>query len=303
MLQKTLDLLYRHPKSNLNRFKRFGGYTSYRKMIRARKKMCNACVSLPAVRSYSDGLPLYFLTGKNYLFQTLFCIQSLSRVTSEKFSFVLVDDGTFDVQLIEQIHAQLPGATIYTQEEIQTNLERLMPQHLYPRLYKKRIVYPHLKKLTDIHSIGDNPWKLVLDSDMLFWHEPLEIIAWLNNPSKPLHMLDCVQSYGYPISLMERLCGNNVPGLLNVGIIGLRSDEINWADLDRWINLLEEQGGASYYLEQALTAMLIGNKQATVLDKNAYKVNPTVASNAILHHYVDLSKKIYYTEAWKKYAQ
>lgn len=66
------------------------------------------------------------------------------------------------------------------------------------------------------------------------------------------------------------------------------------------MNTLEEKEGSSYYLEQALTAMLIGEQKSIVLDKDKYKVNPSLRDTTALHHYVDLSKKYYYTQAWKK---
>jgi hypothetical protein len=115
-------------------------------------------------------------------------------------------------------------------------------------------------------------------------------------------MIDCVESYGYSKQLMENLSGNIIPSLLNVGAIGLNSTEINWLALDNWVNVLEEKEGSSYYLEQALTAMLIGEQSSTVLDKDKYKVNPSLDDTQppVLHHYVDLSKKYYYTKAWKR---
>ena len=302
MLQKIINILYRNPRSQLKTYRRFGGYWSYRAMMYGRRQMMAASLELPPVESYPQGLPVYFLTGKNYLYQTLFCIRSLVKFSTEQFQFILVDDGSFDNKLIAQIQKQLPGCTIVMQEEIDKNLQQFLPPQQYPHLYQKRKVYPHLKKLTDIHTLPGTDWKLVLDSDMLFWNTPDEIIQWLKNPREPIHMVDCVESYGYSKQLMQQLSGHAIPPLLNVGTIGLNSAMINWAAVDTWIHKLEEKEGSSYYLEQALTAMLIGNQSSTILDKDTYKVNPTPgdAKPSVLHHYVDLSKKHYYTQAWKK---
>jgi hypothetical protein len=302
LLQQIINVLYRHPLSRLKRYRRFGGYFSYGAMMRGSRNMAKASLSLPPVSCSDDGLPIYFLTGKNYLYQTLFCIRSLIKFSDEEFRFVLVDDGSFDETLVAQIRQQLPGCTIVMQHETDKNLQQRLPLQQYPHLYQKRKVYPHLKKLTDIHTLPGNDWKLVLDSDMLFWDTPHEIIQWLKKPEQPIHMVDCVESYGYSKQLMEKLSGIHIPSLLNVGAIGLNSGEIDWAGLDNWINTLEKEEGSSYYLEQALTAMLIGNKTSVVLDTDKYRVNPLMddARSSALHHYVDLSKKYYYTQAWKK---
>lgn len=304
MIQQIVNILYRYPKSDLLKYKRFGGYLNYRRMMANCKLMQKASLNLTPIASHNDGLSVYFLTGKKYLYQTLFCIKSLSIVTRSKFKFILVDDGSFDSALITQVSHQLPGAEVILKPQIELNLQNKLPEQQYPNLYDKRKVYPHIKKLTDIHSIPNNEWKLVLDADMMFWADPVEIINWLQNPTQPLYMLDCVQSYGYSIKLMEELCGLKVPELLNVGVIGLHSSSINWQSIENWMKALEETEGASYYLEQALTAMLIGESQAYVLPSNDYIVNPDVDTinhkKGILHHYVDLSKEGYFKKAWKK---
>lgn len=305
MLQQIINIVYRYPKSRLKTYKRFGGYLNYRSVMHNSKSMAKASLQLPPVQSYADGLPVYFLTGVKYLYQTLFCIQSLAKASTRKFRFILVDDGSFDDALITQISKSLPGADIVTQAQIEQNLSDLLPALRYPVLHHKRKVYPHIKKLTDVHTIPGNNWKLVLDSDMLFWHEPTALIQWLETPDKPINMLDCVPSYGYSTALMEDLCGSSVQPLLNVGAIGLHSGAIDWDNLEAWTKTLEEKEGASYYLEQALSAMLIGNKPTIVLAADSYIVNPGLAlvkeRKGMLHHYVDLSKEIYFKSAWKHF--
>jgi hypothetical protein len=302
LVQSIINYFYRHPKSKLALYKRFGGYLEYRKMLVKRAEMKRRAAQLRPVQSYHDGLPIYFLTGKDYLYQTLFCIQSLDNVTRTHFHFILVDDGSFDRSLMDQIARQLPGAECVSSKHTGQNLQNLLSFEKYPVLNQKRSVYPHLKKLTDIHTLGGSDWKLVLDSDMLFWKEPLELIGWLKDPVHAIHMIDCTESYGYSRKLMADLCGTAVPELLNVGAIGLNSQTINWSDLENWISELEREEGSSYYLEQALTAMLIGNKPTIELERDIYRVNPDYLgdSKAALHHYVDLSKKIYFNQAWIK---
>ncbi len=303
-MQALVNFLYRNPKARLNHFRRFGGYINYRKIMAARKLMKKASFALPPVTSAANGLPVYFLTGKSYLYQTLFCIRSLVLACKTNFRFILIDDGSFDDALIASIKKQLPGADIISHEIIVQNIENVIPAEKFPYLHKKRAVYPHIKKLTDIHTLSGGGWKLVLDSDMLFWHEPREILEWLRTPCRPLHMIDCGEAYGYSKKLMEQLAGKTIKPLINVGAIGLNSDTINWHHLEHWVGELEKREGTSYYLEQALSAMLIGDTTTTVLLPEKYIVNPhkavTAAQSGLLHHYVDLSKEHYYKLAWKK---
>lgn len=303
MLQNLINFLYRYPKARLKKISQFGGFFNYWQMIHNRRLMKKASENLPPVISYIDGLPVYFLTGKDFLYQTLFCIQSLSRNSTERFSFILIDDGSFTPGLINRINLQLPKAQVITSQQIAQNLEHL-PENRYPVIWKKRREYPHIKKLTDVHTLPGSEWKLVLDADMLFWNEPTAMLNWLKNPDRSLHMVDCNKSYGYSDQLMQQLAGTSIPQLLNVGAIGLNSNHINWDNIENWIVTMEEKEGTSYYLEQALSAMLVRDNSALVLDADQYIVNPSekliAAKSGILHHYVDLSKKGYYNKAWRK---
>jgi len=304
MIQSIIDFFYRYPRSVIKRYKRFGGYSNYYSIMRQSRRMAKASLSLPPIYSCTDGLPIYFLTGKKYLYQTLFCIQSLVKTGVNNLNIILVDDGTFDFDIINRINRQLPGCTVITREIIDNNLDKIIPLKLYPVLHYKRKIYPHIKKLTDIHTIPGNPWKIVLDSDMLFWNKPQAIIDWLEKPEEPIYMLDCQNSYGYTKGLMEALSDATIPDLINVGVVGVNSKIINWDKLESWITVLEEKEGTSYYLEQALTAMLIGEVKSTILPADEYIVNPSTKAiegqEGKLHHYVDLSKEGYFKQAWKK---
>jgi len=301
MIQNIINHLYRYPRSKWKTIQRFGGLRNYRYMMAGKREMIKASFFLPPVTSVPNGYKIYFLTGKNYLYQTLFCAYSLTKTSKIPFQFTLIDDGSFDQQLISRATIQMPGVKIITKEEITANLEAKLPPKDFPYLQNKRKVYPHIKKLIDVHTLEDEDYKLVLDSDMLFWREPKEMINWLKKPIGTLHMIDCEESYGYDKNLMESICKAKIPEMVNVGIIGLNSKSINWMAVENWGKTLEETEGASYFLEQALSAMIIASQERTILSIENYIVNPKNGKEKqkILGHYVDLSKENYFNQSWK----
>jgi len=90
---------------------------------------------------------------------------------------------------------------------------------------------------------------------------------------------------------------------VNVGICGLASELINWEELEYWCQILVEREGTSYYLEQALVAMLAARANHTVMPRSNYITFPTrqqaMAGEGVLQHYVADSKPWYFEEAWK----
>jgi hypothetical protein len=163
--------------------------------------------------------------------------------------------------------------------------------------------YPHIRKLIDVH-LASSGWKLVLDSDLLFFRRPSLILEWLKNAECPLHAIDCEESYGYSRPLMESLTGTVIPPMINVGLCGLRSDSIDWDQLETWCRDLIEKEKTSYFMEQALSAMLIAGHPRIIAPASDYVTMPddteAQACQAVMHHYVADSKRHYFRKNWRK---
>jgi len=301
VIQKIVDTLYRNPRGKWNHWQRFGGYVDYQKMLSAQKEMEKAAKNLYVNYKHSllPELKVCFLTGNKFWYQTLFCAYSLQKVTPNPIHFTFYDDGTLD--LIANIKDQIPNSTAIYTSEIENRLNTYLPAEKYPYLHHKRKVYKHIRKLTDVY-VGTKGWKLMLDSDMLFTHTPTEMVDWLLNPTIPLYMQETESAYGFPKDYMEVLTKTTIWDCINVGCLGLNNEIIDWDKLEYWAKNLEEKFGTSYYLEQGLSAMILGNKACLQLDKERYVVYPNanvVYPNAKLFHYVDLSKAEYFRNAWK----
>ncbi len=302
MIQKIVDTLYRNPRSNWNLWQRFGGYFEYQKMLSAQKDMAIAAAKLFVFNenNFLKELDVCFLTGKKFWYQTLFCAYSLQKVIPNPIHFTFYDDGTLDQ--VANIKGQIPNSTVIYTSEIESRLSSYLPLEKYPYLHHKRIVYKHIRKLTDVY-VGTRGWRLMLDSDMLFTHTPTEIVDWLSNPTMPIYMQEEESAYGFPKDYMEGLSNSTIPDCINVGCLGLNDRLIDWDKLEYWAKNLEETFGTCYYLEQALSAMIIGNNDSLRLDRDRYVVYPKASliyDNANLFHYVDLSKAEYFRNAWKK---
>lgn len=308
VIQKIINFLYRNPRSRLKQIKRMGGWYNVQAIDRSRKEMEKVAEKLvcPQISPESPNLEIWFLTGKKFWYQTIFCIKSLIESSQQDFLIHISDDGSLDTALILKMQAQVPFIHIHTKEEIEERLEQAIPRSVFPYLWHKRAVYPHIKKLTDIHA-GSTGWKLVLDSDMLFFRRPDLMIQWLQNPDRPFHIFDTQNAYGYSFALMEELAGVPIPEKLNVGMIGLQSESIDWRQLENWAQTLETREGTSYYLEQALSAMLVAQQPSVCTGlADDYIVMPSkdqvLNKHGILHHYVDISKAWYFKNAWLQIA-
>jgi hypothetical protein len=294
---------YHAPKAKLRETAK-RGFLRTVGMMRGRSAMMRAAQTL-RFTSVPDTAPVvHYLSGRQFWFQTVFCYRSLRNAASDvSIGLAVYDDGTFNSGLLAQIRESVPGATIVKKEVIAARLDQALPRDRYPTLRRVRETYPNLRKLTDIHA-GSAGWKLVLDSDMLFHQRPDELLFWLSNPSAPLCMRDVQRSYGYSGALMQSLVNRDVPDAINVGVCGLQSEAIDWDLLENWAATLLREEGMSYYLEQALIAMLFASG-GTLLPASDYVVLPSademMTRRAKLHHYVADSRTEYLTSLWRPF--
>lgn len=245
---------------------------------------------------------IHFLSGRKFWYQTCFCAYSMIRHTETNLRPVIYDDGTLEQKYADEIHRIFPHVRIISQREIEACLDKYLPVNKFPYLRERRLNYPNLRKLTDIHA-GSQGWKLVLDSDMLFFQTPTFLMEWLKSPQQPCYMVDVKSSYGYSPALMASLAQAEIPERLNVGICGLKSEDIDWELIEIWCKKMVEQEGTSYYQEQALIAMLMAKKTCAVAPEAEYVVMPrceeVLHPQAVLHHYVDTSKPWYFRYGWR----
>jgi len=306
---KLLYRFYHAPKSRRSLVESFGGKKNYAAIQHGEAEMRNYAFSRLAFDTTVQPGARYqlnYLTGEKYIHQSLFCAFSFYKNLPEKsysrYSVNFYDDGSLLPATLALLNAKFPSVSIIPEQKGAEKLNRLLPGSRYPLLHKKRLEYPHIRKLTDIH-LGSDGWQLVLDSDMLFFDRPRQLLEWIERPVQPLTLFDPVSSYHYSQGLMEALSGDKIYPHINVGIAGLKSEDIDWERLEYWIGALEKAEGSSYLLEQALTAMICAGKQINVADGDRYIVNPgqheVEHPAAILHHYVAGSKEWYYKTAWK----
>ncbi len=275
------------------------------------KEMETAAWTLPVPYHQGDDsaqtLEVWFLTGRRFWYQTAFCAWTLAKQSGRHLIVNIVDDGTLDAHYEGGLRRLFPRGVTVTREAVREKLDALLPVDLFPILRQRWGDYVHIRKLIDVH-LGGSGVKLVLDSDMLFFARPDALLQWWDSAQHrdigPCLMTDCEESYGYSRSLMAELTGSPIPPLLNVGVCGLRSESIDWEEMERWCRVLLEREGTSYYLEQALVAMLASRGVPVVMPRSDYITFPShpqvKASSGALQHYVADSKPWYIKTAWRR---
>jgi len=303
---QLLLYLYHRPIALARDSIRAGGPLEQRRTEWGRREMEAAAEHLPALPDFRTGptVLLHVMTGRRFWYQTAYCLHSFARSAEATVYAELYDDGTIDAECERRLRRLGPRIRLHRQADIAARLDEFLPAARFPVLRERWRHYPNIRKLTDVHA-GRSGWKLVIDSDLLFFRRPDFILRWFGRPDLPLHAVDCAESYGYSRARMERLAGAPIPPLVNVGLCGLRSDALNWEELESWCAELIATEKTNYYLEQALVAMLMAREaRRAIAPANDYITRPTRAEveqpRAVMHHYVAESKRWYFGGGWRR---
>lgn len=296
------QLIYR-PIGALRQSIREGGPIAQYRVERARQEMIAAAGKLPQLKDSGNALPYVanFLSGEKYWYQTLFCALSLQLQIDRRIDVIVFDDGSFTEATMGKMRQVMPWMRFRTAAETLADLDQLLPESSFPALRKRRLEYPHLRKLTDIHCAA-NDWTLVFDSDMLFFRRPDALLDWMQAPTSPLFLSDTETAYGYSTDLLEELAGGPVPERVNVGLYALKGSLIDWAQVEWWCSETISREGSHYLQEQALVALLLAGQEAIRLPETDYVVMPQGnegrSPRSVLHHYVAQSKRFYFRHCW-----
>lgn len=235
-----------------------------------------------------------YLTGDRIFYQTVFSAYSLIVAAQQSFQFRIFSDGTLSEQNVALLHELFPSlvtcVAVRAQEE---QAEQLFPATRFPTLRRLRTQCALFRKLVDVHG-GQSGWNLFVDSDTFFHRRPDRLLELIAGASLPCYMLDHWSNYGHPVEVLEQIVGTPIIPNVNSGLVGLRSETIDWDRVEFWLAEMEQRGGRLVFFEQGLTAILLSQTQAIALPKDEYVVCPTRRETkrptAVFHHYAGNSK-------------
>lgn len=299
--------LWHRPRARWLEIAKQGGWFRYRDLLEGQRRLAVAAESLSSTlpeQAPRNRATINVLTGTRYWDQTAACLWSLSQCSGRAFSIRIIDDGSLTPAQAQALKRLSPKVHVQSETESRERLERFLPAAEYPTLNRLWPGYKHIRKIIDAH-LGRDDFNLVLDSDMLFYRQPDLLLAYLDQPHGGLAMTDCAESYGYARAELIRVAGHDVPTPVNVGVLGMNSGAIDWALVERWTTELTAQFGHHYFLEQSLSAMLLGGMPHQLLPRDTYKViatdDPDAEHTACLVHYVDGSKYQYFHRDWQRW--
>ncbi len=209
---------------------------------------------------------------------------------------IVHDDGSFDQDTANKLESKFPELKVLSLEkanELINNMTGLSPKLLEHRNRGHKLIY----KLIDVFLLSRAEKVMVLDSDILFFNRPEEILKFINGNAdcdslisrhEGTYDLMLLPDYLSKYSILK-----NEAGYMNSGVILYKKDKIGYDKLSEYFeNTLREPG--DYFVEMAGWASLITQTKFKFLTKEKYVVKGRPEAETVAKHFTGPRRHEFY---------
>ena len=226
----------------------------------------------------------------------IWALKSFYRKANVRYPLVIHLQGPVPARMWRRLAAHFPTARLVTQTEADTIVEPILERNGLRVLLAVRRANPMLMKLTDFVLIGDAIHVLSLDSDVLFFRRPEELLIASDGTrlQHELFMHDFASSYNVSPETAREDFGITLVPRINCGVMLYAREHV---DLARCETLLARASvnRNTGLTEQTLRALLASERNRVAFLSDLYHLTLDPAPDlreAVMRHYAGPSRPL-----------
>lgn len=254
----------------------------------------------PIVCDTEGRFELHTLACEQDLVNTLWSLKTFYHFSEIRPRLVVYDDGSLSEAAINTFLGHFVNCQIISRDRFHRDMEDFLKTHRATLSYSKiRSFYCALKLLGPMYYTKSE-FLLYLDSDVLFFKKPCEMLTYIESGT-PFYMSDYQDAYTYPVEFLNRLLKIELAHNINAGLFYVaRSDFASNLDLvESYFKQIPEIEKQKYTLnrhEQTLASILLSKANAKRLSGDYQISKKPIDDKTTSHHFVnDGSRKYFYT--------
>jgi hypothetical protein len=198
---------------------------------------------------------IHVLTSANDWLNLVWTLKSFYYYSQRRYALFVHDDGSLDPEAKAALRHHFPGVTIIDRERADREMETVLGG--FPRCLHFRRTNLLAPKVFDfIHYLSADRM-LLLDSDILFFAAPQELLHRIEDPVYRLNTANTDVGDGYTADPedLSRACGVALQNRFNsgLGMIHRRSVQLAW--IEEFLAVPSILGGHFWRIEQTLYAL------------------------------------------------
>jgi hypothetical protein len=248
-------------------------------------------------------VPVHVLTGANDWHLCAWMLASWFTFTEQTWRVVIHDDGTLPPTAKKTLSTLFKTARFISRSDADPAMDKLLRP--FPFCHEYRTKHPLSQKIFDIPHFCDSERFIILDSDILFYRYPSEIMQWVTSDSKECWFNeDCAEANLISTKDAWDDLGVKLWPRVNSGLCLLQKNAIDLEFCERALGETSILKGHIWRIEQTLIALCGSRTCRGGLLPKTYEV--TLAKNAssdtIARHYVGAVRDRFYAEGLAKLA-
>lgn len=246
-------------------------------------------------------VPIHILTGEKDWLLSAWALASFFHFSEQTWSVVIHDDGTLTPDARKELKTLFRSAKIISRDEADSKMDRHLAA--FPFCHDYRNKHPLALKIFDVPFFCESDRFIMLDSDVLFFSYPREIMDWVSRGAPECWFNEDVDE-GSLISAESAWADLGVPlwPRVNSGLCLLTKAALDLEFCERALGETSILKGHIWRVEQTLFALCASRHGKGGLLPKTYEVTlaKEASSDAIARHYVGAVRDRFYGEGLKR---
>jgi len=243
-------------------------------------------------------VPVHFLTGRDQYKMCIWSIASFVKATQRNWSFHIHDDGTLRGGEEAPLRAMGLSARLHYRKRANDTVDKALVS--YPLCSEHRRRLPVAIKLYDFVLLTPGARYIMIDTDVLFFDAPTEILRWVDSGSESFFFNeDVIEANLVSQDAALNLFGISLWPRVNVGLCCIPRAAMSLTDSE---GFLRKSGMLTmpdiWTIEQTLYALHASKFNAGGLLPRGYELSISGARrpDGVCRHYVGAVRDRFYTE-------
>lgn len=180
---------------------------------------------------------------------------SFEHHTGRRWKFFIHDDGTLDESARRGIREVFDDAVIIGRAEADKRAAELLAGH--PKCLDRRSRHNLFLKFSDFVAWTPGRRFIVLDSDVIFFRRPAEIVAWAESGADTCHYNeDTKEKFCIPRPFIQERLGVDMWPRFNSGLVLMPAEAVSLDAAERLVEAFEENAHHPQFFEQTLYGLM-----------------------------------------------